>query len=637
MSDRNKILDDSSLKLSVAMDETAKQTQDLGAAFELNTDSAFDLSVQQEKLGQSMVKASKARTKQTKQVDKSTDLSKEEEKVQKEHTEALKKRTEVEEKLAKQQPLIKYDQPGTNTTSGPTPQDEPLKELPEVVKSLKTLVKEELGKRQEFIKDYKDEKEKEHKQRMTRLKNFGKIFTPFENMKNSKTSGTAKVVGGALNAGTKLVGNTVDSLLGQIIPGYGMVKSGIGSVVKSYTDASKGRREQRWEKRADKDYQSRFKRLKEDHESGTVKKGDYKSQILPSVIKQNAKTAKEEKAKLKENQKTDRDREESNKDRKGILDILGGIKKAMMFKAMFGLIAGVLGAMGGALTGGIGILTGALTGLGSILGGMATTIISGVTKSIGSILDSIKSALGMKSAAKSIPTSGGQPTPDPVDPKDPKKGPKTDPKKGPKPKSGGKGLMSKGIDAVKGAGSSLWEGAKQLGGKFSKVGTKAATQVAKRVGTTAAGGMIGGPAGAAVAGAAGLAWGAYDLYGMAKDGDLGDTAKGMADALSDGIDTIGEKAAGFFDDAKSWLSDMMPGTAPTITETKELDQQNLTFDQRAEKAQREMQELQLRIQRLQSGGNNVVQTSNNVTNVHAGGYGGFQPDYGPQREGAMIR
>ena len=475
MKTEQQIVEDSSLKLAVQLDDVRKQTQDLGAAIDLNTDTNVDVAKANETLVKAIDHETGAIKRSTEYLDTASYSKRNEIDVNEKYQKALERRTELENKLNAQQPIVPYSE---NDPERFKPKQKPASEEPAdpaepaFSGTLEDYLKANLGSLSDFKKQLREERKAKDRE-------------------NNEGLGIAKIAKNAIqstmSAGSNAISSLADTLL-QGIPGAGMARAAVSGTTKFVKEKVIGGFESR--KKTREQYEAKKSELTSKFEK--VPQAAPAPESAPPTtdekIRQDNenKRSDEERTDRKEN---GRERKENEKRHKSLLDALknGQMMTLLsgLFSVLFTMFTGLLGSTRGIL--------GSVLKLGPALIAMGAKLVSGMGAAIASSLkrimpDFMKDKLPGAKTPKIDPKTG-KPTAD-VDPKTGK--PRTttttttntstsskETSKIERVKDGMKGAKAAGGEAVEAAGSKAASaGAKTVG---KSAGKGAAVKVAAKV------------------------------------------------------------------------------------------------------------------------------------------------------------
>lgn len=477
MKTEQQIVEDSSLKLAVQLDDVRKQTVDLGVAIDLNTDTNVDVAKSNETLVKAIDQETSSIKRATEYIDTTAYSKRNEIDINEKYQKALERRTELENKLNAQQPIIPYSEtdperfkPKQNTKpEAPATPDEPA-----FNGTLEEYLKANLGSLSDFKKQLREERKAKDRE-------------------NGEGLGIAKIAKNAIqttmSAGSNAISSLADTLL-QGIPGASMARNAISGTTKFVKESVVGGFESR--KKTREQYEAKKSDLTSKFEKMPQSAAPAPESAPPSTdekIRQDRENKKsgEERTDRKENS---RERKENEKRHKSLIDVL---KNNQMWTLLGGIFTMLVPMFTGLLGTTRGILGGVLK-LGPALIAMGAKLVSGMGSAIANSLERImpdfmKGKLPDAKAPKIDPKTG-KPTAE-VDPKTGK--PRTtttttttntsssskETSKIERVKDGMKGAQSAGGEAAEAAGSKAASaGAKTVG---KAAGKGAAVKVAAKV------------------------------------------------------------------------------------------------------------------------------------------------------------
>ncbi|ADM80167.1 hypothetical protein phiAS5_ORF0324 [Aeromonas phage phiAS5] len=375
MREANEILEDSSLKLAVQLDDTRKQARDLETAFDMTTDSSLDVAKAEDGLVKSINAKNKATERATDYIDTVAYSQRASAEIESDYQKALQRRTELENKIAKQGEIIRFSEqvasqqtPGTPTpVETPAEQETPVerpKKPEDVDEELKKFLKSKgLSSRKEFEDLKKKNKEAEQE---------AKSFT--RKVGESVARGIVSSTMGGLRDAASMMTSGLENALVKDIPGYREAKSlltgaakGTGKFVRQVGGhAVEKFKESRFERQREKAVKE-FRATTEVNTTGT---GEQQAQ--EERVKKSEQEQKQERGENK------RERGENEKRHKSLIDTLKDLGKMMLLSGIGRMLLGLATSISG-LAGGL------FTRFGSLLmklGSLGAGIASAMTRSL---------------------------------------------------------------------------------------------------------------------------------------------------------------------------------------------------------------------------------------------------------------
>lgn len=328
MKDEQQILEDSSLKLAVELDNTSDSADNMSSSFDITTDSSLNLSIEQDKLSKEIAK-----------------------------------RKKLEEKLNQHQKLIDFTNlPKSANDESSTPTKNETKEndvsSPDGPKTANELIKEQLGTLKEFKSKYIASAKDEQKFRKEQRKSI------FSNYKKSESL-TVRTAGAMMHNVNSQFSDIVGGLLNQL-PGFGVAKNATKFVVDNYKETRQLKKDKKLGESAERAYSTRSETIKSNFErvSNDSSSIDSKKET-ETRIKQES-----ENKKRTDLQKSDSNKNESRFSK--LFKFLDNLKQMMLFKSLIGVFGSLASTLTSALSSGFSFLA---TGLGLKLAG----VIAGIT------------------------------------------------------------------------------------------------------------------------------------------------------------------------------------------------------------------------------------------------------------------
>ncbi|AUE22720.1 hypothetical protein Ah1_00202 [Aeromonas phage Ah1] len=542
MKETNEILEDSSLKLAVQLDDTRKQARDLETAFDMTTDSSLDVAKAEDSLVKSISSKVKATERATEYMDTVAYAQRNSSQIEDEYQKALQRRTELENKISSQSPIIRYSEQAANAAAqtdipaGDAPSPSPTPETkPDVDAELKKFLKEKgLTSRKEY-----EDKKKADKQE--REENKGFIRKSAESLVKNTLSTIHETASGAFS---QMVSG-VESAVFKDIPGYGMARSAVNTV------ASKGSKfiKDVGSRGIEKLKENRFERLREKEISKFQSSREVETGEDVNAEEQSKKESQEQRQERGENRK---ERGENDKRHKTLISTLKDLGKMLLIGGimkMFGGLLGGLASLGTGLFSRFGLLI-------TTLGGLAAKFASAIKSSLGSMFE--KAFPGFKKPKPDIDVDGKKHRPD-VDADGKKPKPDVDSKGKPRPNVdvdiNGKPKPTiepgKTPDVEMKSGKALGEAAETIEGKAGQKAAAAGTKgflekIGGKAALTGAAKVVGRVATKFIpfVGTALLLSDLYDIADYVTDGKVSDMVNSAGDALKEKLSPVANIQSG---------------------------------------------------------------------------------------------
>ena len=372
MKESNEILEDSSLKLAVQLDDTRKQARDLETAFDMTTDSSLDVAKAEDKLVKSITDKTKATERATEYIDTVAYSQRNSAAIEDDYQKALQRRTELENKISKQSPIVRYSEQVASGESQPTspdtaPEPSPAKPADDVDAALAKYLKERgmTSRKERDDKRVSDKKDKDAKMNFI-----------VREVRDAGIAGIQYIAKGAMSTVSNAIGTMVsgvESAVFKDIPGYGMAKGAVLGAVGATGKMVKTGGSKLIEKYKESSFQrDKQKEISKFHEErGTS--GQERTQDEQANTE-----AKEQKQERNENRQ---ERGENDKRHKSLITVLKDLGKMILIGGIMKMFSGLLGSLsmlGTGLFSRFGLLITTLGGLAAKFAGAMKTALAGM-------------------------------------------------------------------------------------------------------------------------------------------------------------------------------------------------------------------------------------------------------------------